>query len=147
MIKNSKQKQKLEDMVHSINLCGREDDKEEQSCNPSLFIDTSGICDEVLSHKEGGSSPQINTFFYFLPSGISPHKGGICLLGSVKEKEDVHAEAHEESKALVSDILSERMDVSLEKDSMSPILQSFKYQPDSLLEEGSFGQLSHEHMT
>ena len=67
----------------SINLCGKEDDKEEQSCNPSLFIDTSGICDEVLSH-EGGRSPQINTFFNFLPLGISPHKGGICLLGSVK---------------------------------------------------------------
>ena len=44
MIKTSKQKQKLEDLVHSRNLCGKEDDKEEQSCNPSLFIDTLGIC-------------------------------------------------------------------------------------------------------
>ena len=86
MIKASNQKHKLEGMVHSINLCEREDDKEEQSCNPSLFIDTSGVCDEVLSHKKGCGSPQINTFFYFLPSGISPHKGGMCLLGFVEEK-------------------------------------------------------------
>ena len=62
--------------MHSINLRRREDDKEEQSCNPSPFIDMSGICDDVLIHKEGGSSPQINTFFNVLPLGISPHKGG-----------------------------------------------------------------------
>ena len=62
MIKASKQKQKLEDMVHSRNLCRKEDDKEEQSCNPSSFIDILGVFGEDLSHKEGGSSPQINTF-------------------------------------------------------------------------------------
>ena len=50
-LKMSKQKYKLEDMVHSINLCGKEDDKEEQSCNPSSSTDASGICDEVLSHE------------------------------------------------------------------------------------------------
>ena len=110
MIKASKQKQKLEDMVHSINLSGK-DDKEEQSCSPSPFIDTSGICDEVLIHEEGGNNPQINTFFNFFPSGISPHKGGICLLGSVEEKEDVHAKAHEEGEALSAEIFTERMDV------------------------------------
>ena len=99
----------------------------------------------MLSHEKGGSSPQINTFFFnFLPSRISPHKGGICLLGYIEEKENVHAEAHEESEALVAEILSERMDVSLEKDSMGPLLQYFKYQPDSSPEEGSSGQLSHE---
>ena len=59
-----------------------------------------GICDEVLSHKEGCISPQINTFFNVLPSGISPHKGGICLLGSIEEKEDLPPEAHEEGEAL-----------------------------------------------
>ena len=95
----------------SINLCGKEDDKEEQSFNPSPFIDTSGVCDEVLSQEEGGSSPQINTFFNFLPLGISPHKGRMCLLDSVEEKEDIHAKAHEEGEALVSEILSERVDV------------------------------------
>ena len=84
MIKASKKKHKLEGMVHSINLCGKEDDNEEQSCNPSLSTDASGICDEVLSHEEGGSSPQVNTFFYFMPLGISPHKGGICLLGFIE---------------------------------------------------------------
>ena len=68
MIKASKKKHKVEDMVHSRNLYEREDDKEEQSCNPYLIIDTSGICDEVLSHEEGGSNPQINTFFNFIPS-------------------------------------------------------------------------------
>ena len=99
-------------------------------CNPSPFIGTSGICDEVLSHEEGGNSPQINTFFNFLPSGISPDKGGICLLDSIKEKEDVHAESHEEGEALVAEILSERMDVSLEKDSLGPFLGSSKYHPN-----------------
>ena len=49
--------------MHSRNLCGKEDDKEEQSCNPSIFNDTSGVCDELLSHEEGGRIPQINTFF------------------------------------------------------------------------------------
>ena len=81
--------------MHSIKLCGKEDEKEEQSCNPSLSTDMSGVCDEVLSHEEGGSSPQINKFFIFSPSVISPHKGGICLLSSIEEKEDVHAKAHE----------------------------------------------------
>ena len=133
-------------MMQSRNLYRREDDKEKQSYNPSLFTDMSRICDEVLSH-EGGSSPQINTFFNFLPSGISPHKGGICLLGSVKEKEDVQAEAHEESEALVSEILSERMDVSLENDVVGPFIGSSKYQPDSSPEEGSSGHLSHKQMT
>ena len=40
-------------MVHSRNLCRREDDREEQSCDPSPLIDTSGICDGELSHEEG----------------------------------------------------------------------------------------------
>ena len=72
--------------MHSINLCGKEDNKEEQSCSPSPFIDMLGVCDDVLSDEEGGNGPQINTFFNFLPSGISPHKGGMCLLGSVEAK-------------------------------------------------------------
>ena len=101
----------------------------------------------MLSHEEGDINPQINTFFNFLPLGISPHNGGICLLGSVKEKEDVHAKAHEESEALVSEILSERMDVSLEKDYVGPFLGYSKYQPDRSPEEGSLGQLSHEQRT
>ena len=92
----------------------------------------------MLSHEEGGSIPQINTFFNFLPSGISPHKGGICLLGSVEEKEDVHAEAHEEGEALVAEILSERVDVSLENNFVGPFLRSSKYHPDSSLVEGTF---------
>ena len=49
----------------------------------------------MLSHEEGGNHPQINTFFIFFPSEISPHEGGMCLLGPVEEKEDIHAEAHE----------------------------------------------------
>ena len=84
MIKTSKQKQKLEEMVPSRNLYGKEEDKEEWSCNPSPAIDTSRVCDEVLSHEEGCNSPQINNIFNFFPSGISPHKGGIFLLGSVE---------------------------------------------------------------
>ena len=105
------------------------------------------ICHEVLSHEEGGKIPHINTFFNFIPLGISPHKGGICLLGFIEEKEDVHAEAHEESEALVAEILSERMDVSLEKDSVGPLLQYFKYYPDTSLEEESSEQISHEQRT
>ena len=87
----------------------------------------------MLSHEEGCINPQINTFFNVLPLGISPHKGGICLLGSIEEKEDIHDEAHEEGEALVAEILSERIDVSLENDSMGPFLGSSKYQPDRLL--------------
>ena len=62
-----------------------------------------------------------------MPSRISPHKGGIFLLGFVEEKEDVHVEAHEEGEVLVAEILSKRMDVSLENDYVGPLLQSFKY--------------------
>ena len=36
------------------------------------------------------------------------------------------------------------MDASLENDSMSPFLGSFKYQPNKPPEERSFGQPSHE---
>ena len=71
----------------------------------------------------------------------------MCLLGFVEEKEDIHAEAYEEGEALVSEILSERVDVSLENDFVGPFLISFKYHPDSSPEEGSSGQLSHEQMT
>ena len=102
MIKSSKKKHKVKEMVHSRNLYGREDDKEKQSCNPSPFTDTSRICDGVLSHEEGCSSPQINTFFNVLPSRMSPHKGGIFLPCSIGEKEDLPPEAHEESEALVA---------------------------------------------
>ena len=77
--------------MHSIDLFGAKDDKEEQSCSPSLLIDTSGVCDEALGHKEGGNSSQINAFFNFSPSGISSNKGGLCLLDSVEEKYDLHA--------------------------------------------------------
>ena len=125
--------------MHSINLCRREDDKEEQSCDPSSFIATSGICDEMLSHEEGGNNPQINTFFNVLPSRILPHKGGICLLRSIEEKEDLPPKSHEESEALVAEILSERMDVSLENDYVGPFLGSSKYQLESSPEEGSSG--------
>ena len=146
MIKSSRKKQKEGEMVKSRNLYRREDDKEKQSCNPSLFTDMSGICDEVLSHEEGCSSPQINIFFNVLPSGISPHEGGMCLLGLVEEKEVIHPEACEEGEALVAGILSERVDVSLENNSACPFLGSSKYQPDRSPEEGISGQLSHEQM-
>ena len=69
------------------------------------------------------------------------------MLGSVEEKEDIYAEAYEESEALVLDILSERVDVSLDNNSMGPFLRSLKYHPDSSPEERSSGQLSHEQMT
>ena len=111
----------------SGNLYGKEEDKEEWSCNPSPAIDTSRVCDEMLSYEEGGDNPQINTFFNFLPSGISLHEGGMCLLGPIEEKEDIHPEEHEEDEALVAEILSERMDVSLENDPMGPLLGPYKY--------------------
>ena len=93
----------------------------------------------MLSHEEGGTSPQINTFFNFLPSSISPHEGGMCLLGPVEEKEDIHLEASEEGEALVAGISSERVDVSFENNSVGLFLISFKYQPEISPEEGSFG--------
>ena len=82
-----------------------------------------------------------------MPSRISPHKGGICLLGSVEEKEDLPPEAHEESEALIAEIFSEKRDVSLRKYSVSPLLQSSKYQPDKSLKEWTSRQLSHEQKT
>ena len=107
----------------------------------------SGVCGEMLSHEEGGSNPQINTFFDFIPLGISLPKGGMCLLDSVEEKEDTALEAQEESEALVAKILRKRMDASLENDSVGPFLGSFKYQPNRPLEERSSGQPSHEQRT
>ena len=75
-------------MVQSRNLYVSGDNKKKQLGNPSPTTNMSGICDEVSSHAEGCIIPQINTFFNVLPLGISPHTGGICLLGSVEEKED-----------------------------------------------------------
>ena len=89
-------------MVHSIDLFGTEDDKEEYSCSPSQLIDTSGVCDEALGHKEGGNRSWINSFFDFSPSRISRHKEGLCLLNSVEEKYDIHAEAYKEGEVLDS---------------------------------------------
>ena len=101
----------------------------------------------MLSHEEGGSSPQINTFFNFMPSRMSPHEGGRCFLGLVEEKEDIHAKAHEEGEVLVAGISSAKVNVSLENDSVGPPLRSFNYQPYSSPEEGSSRQLSREQMT
>ena len=120
MIRASKQKQKEGEMVQSKNLYGRRDDKKKLPCNPSPATDTLGICDEVLSHGEGCSSPQINMFSDVSPSGVPPHTGGICLLGSVGEAEYLRLEAHQ---ALVAEILGEKWDVSLKKYSMGPLLQ------------------------
>ena len=65
----------------------------------------------------------------------------------VEETEDIYFEACEEVEALVAGILSERVDVSLENNSMRPFPRYFKYHPDISPEEGSSGQLSHEQMT
>ena len=92
-------------------------------------------------HGDGCSSPQINTFFDVPPSGVPPHTGGICLLCSVGETEDLPPEAHE---ALVAEILSEKRDVSLKKYSKVPLLQYSGYHPDKSLEEARSGNLSHE---
>ena len=112
MIKASKQKQKLEDMVHSINLCGKQEDKEEHLCNHSPFIDTSGICDEELGHKEGGNSSQINSLFDFSLSKISSHREGLCWFDAVEERVGLHAEAYKESEVPTPEVLNERVDVS-----------------------------------
>ena len=71
----------------------------------------------------------------------------MSLLGSVEEKEDTHAEAYEEGEALVLEILSERVDVSLENNYVGPFLRSLKYHPNSSPKERSSRQLSHEQMT
>ena len=131
-------------MVQSRNWYEKEDDKEKLPCNPSPDTDTSGICDEVSSHGEGCNNPQINTFFDVLPSGVQPHIGGICLLGSVGEVEDLPLNAHQ---ALVAEISGEKGDVSLKKDSVGPILQSSGYKPYKSLEEGSSKQISHDQKT
>ena len=57
-----------------------------------------------------------------MPSGMSPHEGGRCLLGLVEEKEDIHAKAHEEGEVLVAGILSAKLNVSLENDYVVPPL-------------------------
>ena len=120
-LKDSKQKHKLEDMVHSIDLCGTKDDNREYLCSPSLLIDASRICDEALGHKERGNSSQINSFFDFLLSGISPYREGLCLLDSVEEKDDPHAEAYKEGEDLALEVLNERVDVSFENSPMNPL--------------------------
>ena len=97
----------------------------------------SGVCDEVLSHEERGSSPQINTFFNFLPSRMSPHNGGTCLLSSIEGKGDAHDEEYKEGEALASGVLDERVDISFENDSVGPCLRSLELDPDSSPEEGS----------
>ena len=71
----------------------------------------------------------------------------MCLLGLVEEKEDIHAEPYKEDEALVSEILSKRVGVSWEDDSLGHFLRSFNYQPDISSEKGSSGHLSHEQMT
>ena len=73
-----------------------------------------------------------------------PHIGGICLLGSVGEAEDLPLEVHQ---ALVVEISSAKWDALLKKDFSDHLLQSSKYQLDKSLEEGSSRHISHEQMT
>ena len=70
-----------------------------------------------------------------------PHTGGICLLGSNGEVEDLPLEAHQTFTTEISD---EERDIPLEKDFEGPHLQYPKCQPNDSLEVGSSGQLSHE---
>ena len=143
MIKASKKKHKEGEMMQSRNLYVRGDDKKKLPCNPSPATATSRSFDEVLSHGEGCNNPQINMIFDVLPSGVPPHIGGICLLGSTAKAEDLPLEAHQ---ALIAEILSAKGDSSLKKDYMDHLLQSSKYHPDESLEEGSSIRLSHEQM-
>ena len=143
-LKVSKWKHKLEDMVHSIDVCGTKDDKEEQSCSPSLLIDTSGICDEALGHKERGNSSQINSFFDFLPLGISSYREGLCLFDFVEERDDLHVEVYKEGEVLAPEVLKEREDVLFENIHGNPFQRYFIHQPDISPEEGHFRQLSHD---
>ena len=125
--------------MHSINLCGTEYDKEEQSCSPTLLIDTSGICDEALGHKEGGNSSQMNSLFDFSPSEISSHGERSGLLDSIEEKGDPHAEVYKEGEVIAPEVLNERVDVSFESSYGNSLQSYFKHQPDSSPEEGHFG--------
>ena len=121
-------------MVQSRNLYVSGDDKKKLPCNPSPATDMSGVFDEVSSHGEGCSSPQLNTFSNVSPSGVPPHIGAIFLLSSAREAEDLPLEAHQ---ALIAEILSAKSDASLKKDFVDYLLQSSKYHPDESLEEGS----------
>ena len=119
MIKSSKKKQKEEEMAQTRSLYRKEDDKKKQLGNSSPATNTSGICDEASSHREGCNNPQINTFSNVLPSGVPPHIGGICLLGSIGEAEDLPLEAHQ---ALIAKILGKKGNVSLNKYYVGPLL-------------------------
>ena len=129
-LKASKWKQKLKDMVHSIELFGTKYYKEEQSCSPSPLIDTLGVCDEALGHKEGGNSSKINSFFEFLRLGISPHREGLCLLDVVEERDDLHAEAYKEGEVLAPEVLNEREDISFENSTRNPFQIYFRHRPE-----------------
>ena len=102
LIKASKQKRKEREMVQFGNLYRKEDDKKKLPGDPSLAIDTSWVCDEGSRHRKGCNDPQINMFSDGPPSGVPPHKGGICLLGSAGEAEDLPLEAHQAFVAEIS---------------------------------------------
>ena len=123
-------------MAQTRNLYRKEDDKKKLPGNTSLATNTSGVCDEVSSHRKGCSGPHMNTFSNVPPSGVPPHTGGICLLGSAGEAEDLPLEAHQD---LVVEILSAKGDASLKKYYVYHLLQSSKYQPDESLKQGSSG--------
>ena len=72
--------------MHSIDLFGTEDDKEEQSCSPSLLIDTSRVCDEALGHKEGGNGSQIKKNLTFQLQKYHPIKKDCAFSLLLKKK-------------------------------------------------------------
>ena len=128
-------------MVQSRNQYIGRHDKRRLPCNPSPTTNTPEVCDEVLSHRKGCNSSQINTFSDVPPLGVPPHTWGICLPGSAGEAEDLPLEPHQ---ALVVEISSAKGDASLKKDCVDHLLQYSKYHPDESLEEGSSGRVSHE---
>ena len=62
-LKASKHKQKVEDMVHFMNLFEIEDDEDEQSCSQYQLMQKSMVCNEILDHKGRGEGSQINADF------------------------------------------------------------------------------------
>ena len=67
-----------------------------------------------MGQKEGGNSSQINSFFNFSPSRISSHREELCLLDSVEEKDDLHAEAYKEGEVLAPEVSRPQASIGVE---------------------------------
>ena len=131
----------MEDSIKNLEV---EDDEDEPSYRKSQHVKNLMVCSEKLDCKERGKISQINGSSCLSNSEISCQEKGLCLLDPAGGKNNISTQVYKDGKVLDSEILKERVDISLEGNHDNPFHSSFENQSDGMLEELHSKELCHD---